>query len=114
MPGRAEPDSLPQPGRSFVPLAFAALIGFAAGDALKPPSDQALARLAIGAIDEYRETLSPAIARTGLARCLFTPTCSAYGREVIRRYGLPRGGWLAASRILRCNPWSKGGVDSVP
>lgn len=102
------------PGRSLAPLVFAALIGFGAGDALRPPPDQALARLAIDAIDVYRETLSPAIARSGLARCLFTPTCSAYGREAIRRYGLPRGGWLAASRIVRCNPWSKGGSDPVP
>jgi putative membrane protein insertion efficiency factor len=114
MPGTADPDPQPQPGRSLAPLVFAALVGFAAGDALKPPPDQAFARLAIGAIDTYRETLSPAIARTGLARCLFTPTCSAYGREAIRRYGLPRGGWLAVSRIFRCNPWSKGGVDPVP
>jgi uncharacterized protein len=98
----------------LAPLVFAALVGLAAGDALKPPSDQALARLAIGAIDAYRGTLSPAIARTGLARCLFEPTCSTYGREAIRRYGLPRGGWLAAGRILRCNPWSKGGADPVP
>ena len=114
MPGAAEPHAHPQPGRSFAPLVFAALLGFSAGDGLKAPSDQALARVAIAAIDKYRDTLSPAIARTGLARCLFTPTCSAYGREAIRRYGLPRGAWLAASRILRCNPWSKGGNDPVP
>jgi putative membrane protein insertion efficiency factor len=114
MPVTAEPDVHVEPRRSFAPLVFAALVGFAAGDCLKAPSDQALARLAIGAIDAYRGTLSPAIARTGLARCLFTPTCSAYGREAIRRYGLPRGGWLTASRILRCNPWSHGGVDPVP
>jgi uncharacterized protein len=114
MPGAAEPDAHPQPGRSLAPLVFAALVGLAAGDCLKAPSDQALARLAIAAIDGYRDTLSPVIARSGLARCLFTPTCSTYGREAIRRYGLPRGGWLAAGRILRCNPWSKGGNDPVP
>jgi putative membrane protein insertion efficiency factor len=114
MPGAAEPKARLAPRRSSAPLVFAALLGFAAGDSLRPPSEQALARLAIGAIDGYRETLSPVIARTGLARCLFTPTCSAYGREAIRRYGLPRGGWLAAGRILRCNPWGKGGSDPVP
>jgi putative membrane protein insertion efficiency factor len=114
MPAAAEPAASPAPRRSLAPLVFAALVGFASGDALRPPSDQALARVAIAAIDGYRDTLSPAIGRSGLARCLFTPSCSAYGREAIRRYGLPRGGWLAAGRILRCNPWSKGGYDPVP
>ena len=114
MPAGAEPDPRSPRPRSLVPLVFAALIGFAAGDAARPPKDQALARLAIVAIDGYRETLSPWIARSGLARCLFTPTCSAYGREAIRRYGFPRGGYLTASRILRCNPWSQGGSDPVP
>jgi putative membrane protein insertion efficiency factor len=114
MPGAADPEASPPRGRSLAPLAFAALLGFGAGDALKPPPDQALAHLAVGTIDAYRSTLSPAIAKTGLAHCLYTPTCSAYGREAISRYGLPRGGWMAAGRILRCNPWSKGGVDPVP
>lgn len=113
MPAAAEPGASPQ-RKSLAPLVFAALLGFAAGDALRPPPDQALARFSIAAIDAYRATLSPAIAKTGLAHCLYTPSCSAYGREAIRRYGLARGGWLAASRIVRCNPWSKGGSDPVP
>ena len=95
-------------------LVLAALVGFAAGDAARPPSDQTLARAAIAAIDAYRATASPLLARTGLARCLYTPTCSAYGREAIRRYGFPRGAWIAARRIARCNPWGKGGDDPVP
>jgi len=102
------------PSYSVAPLVLAALIGFGAGDALKPPPEQALARAAIGVIDAYRSTVSPLLARSGLARCLFQPTCSAYGREAIRRHGFPRGAWLAAGRVLRCNPFSKGGVDPVP
>lgn len=115
MPGGAEGPGVPsrQP-RSIAPLVLAALVGFAAGDALRPPSSQALARAAIGGIDVYRLIVSPVLARTGLARCLYQPTCSAYGREAIRRYGFPRGAWLATARILRCNPWSKGGSDPVP
>ena len=104
----------PTPKLPYAALALAALVGFASGDALKPPADQALARAAISIIDTYRATVSPLLARSGLARCLFQPTCSAYGREAIRRYGFPRGAWLAAGRVLRCNPFAKGGFDPVP
>ena|SRR5512143_2280745 len=92
----------------------AAVVGLAAGDALKPPPDQVTARFALAAIDAYRATLSPFFDRTGLVHCRFHPTCSAYGREVIRRYGVARGSALAAGRIVRCNPFSKGGEDPVP
>jgi len=100
--------------RSRAPLALAAFIGFCAGDALKPPPEQAFARLAVGAIDTYRVTLSPLLTRTGLARCRFDPSCSAFGRQAILRYGVPRGAWLAAGRLLRCHPFAKGGSDPVP
>ena len=92
----------------------AALAGFAVGDGARPPSRQIGARLAVGAIDVYRATLSPVLGRTGLARCVYAPTCSAYGRGAIERYGLPRGGLLTAQRLLRCHPWAKGGYDPVP
>jgi uncharacterized protein len=76
--------------------------------------NQFAARAAVAAIDVYRETVSPMLARTGIVRCRFEPTCSAYGREAIARYGSPRGFALAAGRILRCHPWAKGGADPVP
>ena len=98
----------------LAPLLLAALAGLAIGDCVKPPADQIGARLAIGGIDAYRATLSRAFERTGLIRCRFRPTCSAYGREAIRRYGLPKGAVLAASRIVRCNPFVEGGDDPVP
>ena len=90
----------------------AALIGLAVGDALRPPSEQASARLAVAAIDVYRAAVSPHL--KGIVRCRFEPTCSAYGREAIARYGFPKGFALTAGRVLRCNPWSRGGVDPVP
>ncbi len=93
---------------------LAALIGLAVGDCLKPASAQVGARLAVGAIDVYRAAVSPAIARSGLVHCRFEPTCSAYGREAIARYGAPRGFALAAGRVLRCHPWADGGYDPVP
>jgi putative membrane protein insertion efficiency factor len=115
MPGGAEEHGArPSPPRSIAPLVFAAFFGFAAGDALRPPPDQALARAAIGLIAAYRGAVSPVLSRAGLARCLYRPTCSAYGREVIRRYGFPRGAWMATGRVLRCNPLARGGDDPVP
>ena len=92
----------------------AALIGLAVGDALRPVPDQNGTRLALAAIDAYRATVSPVLARTGVVRCRFEPTCSAYGREAIARYGEPKGFALAAGRVLRCHPWAKGGWDPVP
>ncbi len=47
-------------------------------------------------------------------RCPYCPTCSAYGYEAISRHGALIGGLLTAYRILRCNPFSHGGIDPVP
>jgi len=46
--------------------------------------------------------------------CQFHPTCSEYGYQAIDRYGIIKGGLLAAWRVLRCHPWSPGGIDQVP
>jgi hypothetical protein len=46
--------------------------------------------------------------------CRFYPTCSHYGYQAIYRYGVLKGGWLATWRILRCQPFSRGGYDPVP
>lgn len=53
---------------------------------------------------------------SGLKRpcCKYYPTCSEYAVEAIERFGAVKGLILAAWRILRCNPWSNGGVDKVP
>lgn len=58
----------------------------------------------------YKRTLSPFIGRS----CRYTPTCSMYAYDAIRRYGLFLGGAMGAWRLLRCNPFSKGGFDPVP
>ena len=70
---------------------------------------RALRALVTAPIRLYRRTLSPLMP----ARCKYHPSCSAYAVEAIRRHGVLRGGVLAAWRLLRCNPWSHGGVDFV-
>lgn len=46
--------------------------------------------------------------------CRFTPTCSQYAIEAVRRYGAAKGGWLALKRLARCHPWGGSGYDPVP
>jgi putative membrane protein insertion efficiency factor len=57
----------------------------------------------------YQRLISPALP----ARCRYHPTCSAYAVQAVRDYGVARGAILAAWRVLRCNPWSAGGIDHV-
>lgn len=68
-----------------------------------------LAQAAILAIQIYRNTLSKLV----LPSCRFLPSCSAYAINAIERYGALRGGWRALSRLLRCHPFSRGGIDPV-
>lgn len=58
----------------------------------------------------YRRFVSPFTP----AACRFTPTCSAYAAEALRRHGAVRGLYLAVRRILRCHPWGGSGYDPVP
>lgn len=46
--------------------------------------------------------------------CRFTPTCSTYALQALRKHGLFKGGWLAIRRIARCHPWGGSGYDPVP
>jgi hypothetical protein len=85
-----------------------------AGDALNPPDSQWSARAAGAAVAGYRRTISPLLARTGLVQCRYSPTCSAYAAEALRRHGFFPGTALTAWRLARCNPFAKGGVDPVP
>jgi putative membrane protein insertion efficiency factor len=58
----------------------------------------------------YRTVISPMIG----ANCRYTPTCSSYAMEALRKHGGIKGGWLAARRIARCHPWGGSGIDNVP
>lgn len=46
--------------------------------------------------------------------CKFYPSCSEYSYRAVARHGVVHGVWLALRRVLRCHPWSHGGVDEVP
>jgi len=68
-------------------------------------------RVLVGLIDGYRRFISPLLP----PMCRFEPSCSAYGRKAILRHGALKGSLLAAWRILRCNPFCRGGQhDPVP
>lgn len=67
-------------------------------------------RIMIRGIRLYQKYLSP-LKHT---KCPYYPTCSQYGLEAIEKYGALKGGLMAVWRILRCNPFSKGGYDPVP
>ncbi len=82
-------------------------------DLTRAPQHQLAARAAIVAVHGYQATLSRVFATTGV-KCRFDPTCSHYGEAVLRRYGLVRGGWMAAARVLRCGPWTPMGTPDPP
>ena len=71
----------------------------------------------LGALRAYRVVISPVLTALGGPfglGCRFTPTCSAYAVEAVRRHGAARGGWLALQRLARCHPWGGCGPDPVP
>jgi putative membrane protein insertion efficiency factor len=65
--------------------------------------------LFVAPVTLYQRLISPLTP----ARCRYHPTCSAYTAEAVRSYGLFRGAALGAWRLLRCNPFSNGGLDPV-
>jgi uncharacterized protein len=70
---------------------------------------QGLRRLAVLPIRAYQRIVSPFLG----PRCRYYPSCSDYAVQAIGRFGILRGLVLAGWRLLRCNPWSRGGFDPV-
>lgn len=64
----------------------------------------------IALIKIYQWIISPWFGQ----KCRFTPTCSQYALEALKKYGLLKGMWLAIKRISRCHPWGGHGYDPVP
>jgi len=67
--------------------------------------------LLLALIRGYQKVISPALAAN---TCRFYPSCSHYGYQAIYKYGVLKGGLMAAWRVLRCNPFNPGGYDPVP
>lgn len=67
-------------------------------------------KIVIKLIEFYRKSISP----HKQPCCRFEPTCSRYALEAVERFGVIKGGAMSVWRILRCNPFSKGGYDPVP
>ncbi len=61
-------------------------------------------------IQLYQKAISPFLG----AQCRYTPTCSQYGLEAIKKHGAIKGFWLTLKRIISCNPWGGSGFDPVP
>jgi len=79
--------------------------GHRGSDSSRRPVD-----LLVGAIRTYQREISP----RRRPCCRFTPTCSEYAARSLTTYGLRRGGWLAARRLLRCRPGGRRGPDPIP
>jgi putative membrane protein insertion efficiency factor len=74
------------------------------------PLHAALVAVLLAPLRAYRAFVSPALA----PRCRYYPTCSSYAEQAVRERGVLRGVALAAWRLARCNPFSRGGYDPVP
>lgn len=105
VPRRLRRDNLAD-SRGFMPVQDCRAASGAASD--RPPS--LVARVVIFPIRVYQRFISPALPPA----CRFTPTCSQYAVEALRRHGALKGSWLAMRRIARCHPWHPGGEDPVP
>ena len=67
-------------------------------------------RILIAVLRFYKRYISPLLPDA----CIYTPTCSEYAMEAIQKHGVIKGMGLAIWRVLRCNPFAKGGYDPVP
>jgi uncharacterized protein len=77
------------------------------------PHSERRSRLAlplVWLVQLYQRTVSPLLGPV----CRYYPSCSAYSVTALERFGPVRGSWLTIRRLLRCNPFARGGVDHVP
>ena len=68
-----------------------------------------LKKIVLFCIDFYRKFISPYTPKS----CIYTPTCSVYTYQAVKKYGVLKGGFKGIKRILRCHPFHKGGYDPL-
>lgn len=73
-----------------------------------------MTRILLALLAFYRRWVSPAVHSLTVGQCRFQPTCSEYAAVAIATHGAVRGSGLALWRLLRCHPFSRGGLDQVP
>lgn len=71
---------------------------------------QAPVVIAVGVVRGYRRFISPLLGE----HCRFVPSCSGYALDALTHFGLLRGSYMTARRLLRCHPFHQGGFDPVP
>ncbi|MDY0084200.1 MAG: membrane protein insertion efficiency factor YidD [Ignavibacteriaceae bacterium] len=76
---------------------------------IKPELDKMVKKGLLLFIKIYKVAISPFLGKA----CIYHPTCSVYSSEAIMKYGVIKGGFLSFTRILRCNPFAKGGFDPL-
>lgn len=69
-------------------------------------------KIGIFLINFYKKYISKIIEQLGI-KCKYYPTCSEYTKQAIEKYGIIKGCFLGFKRILKCNPFSKGGYDPL-
>jgi len=69
-----------------------------------------MTRLLLIFIKAYQYLISPMLGPS----CRFTPTCSEYAAQAVKKYGAIKGGWMSVKRVGRCHPWHDGGYDPLP
>jgi len=102
---------LARPG-PVLKIVLGVLLTLVLADGFRPPPVQLVSRGLAGVIRLYQVLVSPVIHFNAKVKmCRFTPTCSEYARQSLLKYGLYRGLAKGTWRILRCNPWNRGGED---
>ena len=70
-------------------------------------------KIVLKMISIYKKYVSSYLSQVFNIHCKFEPTCSEYTKQAIEKYGVIKGGWKGFKRIIRCNPFSKGGYDPL-